>query len=775
MIPIELPAKSRRPGDARALSLEQHLLDTEQAARLLFSERHRIGQNFRRFFKIPEELHPRFLLHVRIAGLLHDLGKANAGFVAAVSGQPEVQTLRHEHLSALVLHLPQLRDWLRQAQEIDWDVITAAVLTHHIKADRSGELQWGQPRGPAQSVQIYLSHPQVTRTLERLAQLAELPSPPALSQTHWRADSFRSVLLSGMDAADELEFDLTQNPARRALLAAVKAGVIAADAAASGLFRTDQNLRDWIASICEQSAITSDEIQSKIIAPRLGFIAERSGTAVSLQPFQVEVAQQGPRVLLLAGCGMGKTLAAWSWAKEQAQTRAFGKVLFLYPTRGTATEGFRDYVGWAPETEASLVHGSARYELDEMLSNPSEATRGKRYESDDRLFALGLWSRRFFSATVDQFLSFLENQYSALCLLPALADSVVIIDEVHSFDRHMFELLTALLREFDVPVLCMTATLPKSQRTALEQRAGLTVFPREEGSEAIAELRVKEAKARYRHVPLLDEQAAREHALAAYRAGQRVLWVVNQVGRCQRLARELSSLLSQSVLCYHSRFRLKDRRDRHEETVAAFAFHRGQSAPAIAVTTQVCEMSLDLDADVLITEWAPVSSLVQRFGRANRHLRRGESFRATLHTYRPESDLPYEREQLRAADAFLQSLRGDEISQAELAEKLLVHSPKEPSAIGNARFLFGGYFAVPGSFRDAEERSAPSVLDHDLPNIEQQRRSGKPIDSFIVPVPLSMRGSAFVEPKPGFLPRHLQVASHHFYDERLGFFTESRS
>lgn len=778
MLPTDLPAKSKRPGEAHALSLEQHLLDTEQAASLMFSDAHRFGQNFRRFFRIPQESHQRFLLHVRIASLLHDLGKANEGFVAAVNGRSQVQTLRHEHLSALILHLPEVRKWLRQNAEIDWEVITAAVLSHHLKAERSGDLAWGQPRGMAQSVQLYLSHPQVERTLVRLAALAQLPKPPLLSETHWRMDrGWDLILLAGWDAADDLATDISpdggKNLPRRALLAAVKAGVIAADAAASGLVRTDQDIHGWLTEICQQPAITDEELRTKIIAPRLEFIGKRSGSQVTLQPFQIEVAQQGERVLLLAGCGMGKTLAAWSWAEAQATQRSFSKVLFLYPTRGTATEGFRDYVGWAPETEASLMHGSARYELEEMLSNPSDATNGKKYEPDERLFALGLWSRRFFSATVDQFLSFLENQYSALCMIPVLGDSVVIVDEVHSFDPHMFDLLVALLREFDVPVLCMTATLPESRRRSLTQDAGLSVFPTETQSEAIADLKRKEAKPRYRHVPLTSAEAALEHALSSYRSGQRVLWVVNQVGRCQYLARRLSEILSETVLCYHSRFRLGDRRDRHKDTVAAFAFQSGVVAPALAVTTQVCEMSLDLDADVLITEWAPVSALVQRFGRANRHLKRGDSFRATLHTYRPERDLPYDREQLKAAECFLSALSGADISQEELATKLLLHSPKEPRPDGSARFLTGGYFAVPGSFRDAEELSFGSILDKDLAAVEAHRCQRKPIDSFIVPVPRSSR--AFLDATPSFLPKHLRVVDHRFYDEKLGFLAESQS
>ena len=174
--------------------------------------------------------------------------------------------------------------------------------------------------------------------------------------------------------------------------------------------------------------------------------------------------------------GSGKTLAAWNWIQAQLAVRPLARVLFLYPTRATATEGFRDYVSWAPETDAALLTGTADYELHDMFTTPDDERTTRRTKLDSRLFALGHWQKRIFSATADQFFPFLQYVYSPICLLPLLAESVFVVDEVHSFDKSMFSSLKRFLKEFPIPVLCMTATLSSIRRQDLEQ-CGLERYP----------------------------------------------------------------------------------------------------------------------------------------------------------------------------------------------------------------------------------------------------------------------------------------------------------
>lgn len=792
-LPEKLLAKSPPMDPAQqALTLARHCADTEKAARALFAPGSRWGRNFCRFFGIADAA--RFLVNLRVAALFHDLGKANEDFQNAVTrpGSPP-QCLRHEHLSALVLCLPEVRAWLGQSAVLDVDAITAAVLSHHLKADESGDYRWCQPRGKTR-LDLFLAHADVAEIFARVHDVAGLSAPPRLPADAWSENPpWSAAWRAGTGYARQFRRDLRRDRERLGLTLALKAGVIAADSVASAMVRTGQSIQGWIDDVAHAPAITPGGLHGRIIGPRCRSLAEKRRQPFKFHRFQERAAELGPRALLIAGCGSGKTLAAWCWAERQLAGRELGHVLFLYPTRGTATEGFRDYVAWAPEDEGALVHGTAAYELDAMSENPSEAMGSKRFALDEaakRLFALGLWPRRYFSATVDQFLSFLTHRYESMCLLPLLADSALILDEVHSYDRAMFSSLVAFLKQFDVPVLCMTATLPPDRQQQLEG-LGMRVYPGPDDRHELADLERLEGHPRYRVHRVVGAEQAFIRALQTARAGSRVLCVVNTVARCQDLARRFRDALAGTeirVLAYHSRYRLRDRAARHTAAVAAFqarSHDTGAGHGVIAVTTQVCEMSLDLDADVLLTELAPVPSLVQRFGRANRHLARGEDFRADIYLYEPESTAPYNNEDIGAARAFLDALGvridapGVELGQRRLAEAFEQHTPRQPDVTDSALFLTGGYYAATDDFRDIDQIAVSCVLDRDIEEIDQEwlrrgahERRGKRVLDEILPgyeVSVPRKHVLREAARPAWLPRYLEIAPAHRYCDELGF------
>ena len=770
----QLLAKS--PKGSKRLTLIQHLRDTEQAASALFRPNTRWGRAYPRFFKLEgADQHALFLLHLRIAALFHDIGKANEDFQAAMRVKGfKAQSLRHEHLSALLLCEAGVSAWLATNRDLDTDIVVAAVLSHHLKAAADGEWQVLQSRH-ATPTPLLFDDGQVRDAFARVAEVLGVgPFSGSLPAARYCDDAWKPAWASLFDRAERFASRVRKDPACLRLTLAVKAGLIACDSVSSGLWREGEDIDAWIEGVAHAAALAPDDVDTQVLAPR---VAELGSKWTKWQDFQRDAPSVGRRGLLLAGCGAGKTLAAWRWASEVSKRAEVGRVIFLYPTRGTATEGFRDYVGHAPEGEAALVHGTSAYELAGMMENPEESPaslRGKNVavdEAEARLFALGLWKKRYFSATVDQFLGFVENSYRGLCLLPALADAAVVFDEIHSYDPSMWNALVAFLERFDVPVLCMTATLPPTRRQQLERVGGLRTYPSADQMRELHDLAANEAHPRYR-LRETTKGDALDVAVAALTEGRRVLWVVNTVRRCQQLARTLSTRAATRVGVYHSRFKLEDRQRRHRETVDAFrAPTSGEPAAVIAVTTQVCEMSLDLDADVLITEHAPISSLVQRFGRANRHRRRGDGFRALLLTYAPESNAPYDSKDLDAARTFLAELGGRDVSQRDLAEGLEKHARVERDASGTTSFITGGYFATPGALRDGDDIGAAVVLDGDLAAFKELDRRREPTDGLRLTVPKRYARL----PEESGLPVWLRTAESARYDPWLGFVVDEAS
>jgi CRISPR-associated endonuclease/helicase Cas3 len=142
-----------------------------------------------------------------------------------------------------------------------------------------------------------------------------------------------------------------------------------------------------------------------------------------------------------------------------------------------------------------------------------------------------------------------------------------------------------------------------------------------------------------------------------------------------------------------------------------------------------------------------------------------------LHTYRPENDKPYFKDDIEMAQKFLNAIGTRDVSQAELAALLETHSIAEPVGEDAASFLESGYFATRGEFRDIDEFALPSILDDEVETVIQRIKNRKPYDGFVVNVP-----KGFLDLKaerPAGLPRYLYVADHRCYNERRGFLSET--
>lgn len=717
----------------------------------------RLAESWARFFNLElndiDSRHAFFINGLFACGV-HDIGKANSGFQEAVQPHPGRQVIRHEHLSGLILFM-HLYDWMKGMEHLERDVAICAVIGHHLKASHES---FAEPVSAdhhvftvcSSGIMDVINHCAKQFPIKALAK-PNIPERWSVNSTEfikWRDDFKRKYYL--------FDRELRSNNAKSRLLIAVRAALIAADSAGSGLMREGKSIKEWIGGAFSESEILDGSaIERKVIVPRIDQLQKlpKERKWRDWRDWQKAMDDLSERALLLSSCGSGKTLAAWRWIKAQAARHPVARVIFLYPTRGTSTEGFRDYVSWAPESDAALLHGTAAYELQGMFENPQDSRQGKDYTTEDRLFALAYWQRRIFSATIDQFLGFMQHAYRSMCLLPLLADSVVVLDEVHSFNQPLFSALRHFLENFNVPVLCMTASLPVRRQKELQEECKLMLFPQDAGR--FSELQAVSDMPRYQVQTLQSEKSALAKARNAAKAGKKVLWVVNTVKRCQKLAKEMNAL------CYHSRFTLDDRKEKHRNVIDAF--QKGNT-PVLALTTQVCEMSLDLDAEVLISETAPITALIQRMGRCNRHARPGQKKIGKVYIYQPKDEKPYQKEDISGANvkAFLKDLLKKTTSQTKLSELLEKYGSDEVEVKKYAAFLEDGPWAESReNLRgEAEDFTTPAILDCDIDRYLSMKNKR---EGLIVPVPRRMAKH------DSRLGSWLGVAESSHYDKRYGF------
>ncbi len=195
-----------------------------------------------------------------------------------------------------------------------------------------------------------------------------------------------------------------------------------------------------------------------------------------------------------------------------------------------------------------------------------------------------------------------------------VAGQNVILDEVHVYSEQaqamVLELVKALVR-LGCPVHIGSATIPSALADELRHCLG--------GDQAVYEVRLddKELASYDRHMVyhLADENAAREYVQKCLSGGKRVLFISNRVAAAQERYRWVKQAFSDvPALLVHSRYRRVDRAQ-IESRIDEFDNSEG---PCIVCSTQVIEVSLDISFDALVTDCAPLDSLIQRFGRVNR-------------------------------------------------------------------------------------------------------------------------------------------------------------
>ncbi|MGE3809836.1 MAG: CRISPR-associated endonuclease Cas3'', partial [Gemmataceae bacterium] len=452
MDPNRLWAKSKRDDEDEVPSmfLPGHLQDVFTAAeRVLDSTADdqliALGLDASRFRE-------RLRRCVSLAAAVHDLGKANDHFQGMIchakERQGKQQGIRHEWVT--VLMLKSLREWLLPAvggSETDFAIVEWAVAGHH-PAHHHASPPKVCPAGSGATLTLKMGGPDFQATIAWLRHSFCLADPPMLSDTKRNLVGGENVfaeIVAWAKAARRIWDRMDAGDKR--LVAAVKDCLVAADIAGSALPKklTD----DWWAWIAESFAEKPKpgELQG-VVAQRARSFTKKNEDR---EGFQAAVAtSSSPVTYVKAGCGSGKTLAAYMWAAKNYPTR---RIYFCYPTTGTATEGFKDYLH-EPDVKADLFHSRRDVDFEIILDT------GRDVESADaaiRIDALDAWSTPIVACTVDTVLGIVQNNRRGLFAWPALAQSAFVFDEIHAYDDRLFGALLRFLRDLPgLPSLIMT-------------------------------------------------------------------------------------------------------------------------------------------------------------------------------------------------------------------------------------------------------------------------------------------------------------------------------
>jgi CRISPR-associated endonuclease/helicase Cas3 len=263
------------------------------------------GRAWLTFFGLDGQNASRFLKALLVASWLHDCGKANSGFQAVVRSAGE-QRVRHEHVSTVFLLDQPIHDWL--SSHVDLDIVIAAVLSHHLKANDDNvchSLVEGD-----YSIEFLQGNVEFAQILESLATDCRLSPRPALTDKTLTRGQMMASRNQIRYAARRFQREIQEDDVRLRLLCAVKAGLVISNAAGSALVREGLDVRSWLRGCFRGEPLSGDFIEQSVIQPRIREIESRSDGVFQWRDWQLATGDLPARALLLSPCGSGKTLAA---------------------------------------------------------------------------------------------------------------------------------------------------------------------------------------------------------------------------------------------------------------------------------------------------------------------------------------------------------------------------------------------------------------------------------------------------------------------------------
>lgn len=364
---------------------------------------------------------------------------------------------------------------------------------------------------------------------------------------------------------------------------------------------------------------------------------------------QLSLSKLKGHLLIRAPTGWGKTAASLSYAVGKGS-----RIIYVLPTI-TSIKSFYD----------DLCTLFGKENVGEFFYY-ADIEAIKREESDFKeLMFSSYFAQPVILTTLDQLLLTFLQVGKYFLKRPHLRNSVIILDEIHTFSQNMLYILSYFLEKFseiyNLKLCVMSATFPSVLENHFESLL-----------ENVEKLWLNEEFRNRRRVMFKLKKSdildVIEEIVEIYRTSRkplRMAIVCNTVEKSQKVFEKLQNLLAGSNLklnveLLHSRFIYKHRCEK-EDRINDW-IRNGKNF--ILVATQVVEVSLDISFDFMVTECAPLEALVQRFGRVNRYENKTEKINVWI-TFPSEIEVkkryPYEKDDITNTWRLLKNLEGDNL------------------------------------------------------------------------------------------------------------------
>ena len=410
-----------------------------------------------------------------------------------------------------------------------------------------------------------------------------------------------------------------------------------------------------------------------------GFSALFGFVPNAIQQAATETPPHEPLVIIESETGSGKTEAALARFALMYEAGLVDGLYFALPTRAAATQ-LHDRVtrfvermfpeGRRPEpvlavpgyVRAGDIAGHHLQSYDVWWDDHADdATRSRRWAAES--------SKRYLAAqiavgTVDQAMMAALKVKHAHMRAACLSRNLLVVDEVHASDTYMRRIIKSLLDAHlgvggyallmsatlgsaarmqwlstgrwsfnDAPSLDEAVNAPYpaiSVRAAADAARGGGRDVEGEGIVPAGENRQDKSVSISAEPVIHDFDRVAARALEAAGDGAKALVIRNTVSSAistqealERAAGDDSRLLfsvNGVATLHHSRFGPDDRGALDQEVERRLGKERAPGG-VVVVGTQTLEQSLDIDADLLITDLCPMDVLLQRIGRLRRHVR----------------------------------------------------------------------------------------------------------------------------------------------------------